>query len=80
MKDQLKSIAVNDEGFAFNPRRGDCFRLNSTAQILLKSLKQGKTPEQIAQFISLETQTPELTVLEDIQDFLTQIKIQGLAG
>ena len=79
MKNNLRQLAINDEGFAFDPRTGDCFKLNTTAQTILRALKLNKSTEQIATQISSEFGISELEALEDIQDFLFQLKIQGLA-
>ena len=77
-KDALRQLAINDEGFAFDPRTGECFRLNATAQFILKALKIGKPAEQVAQSLSGEFDVPEASALEDVHDFLIQMKIQGL--
>ena len=77
-KDALRQLAINDEGFAFDPRTGECFRLNSTAQFILKALKAGKPTEQVAHLLADDFKVPETSALEDVHDFLVQLKIQGL--
>jgi hypothetical protein len=80
MKESLKQLAINDEGFAFDPRTGDCFRLNSSAQFIIRQLKLSKTEIETAKLLSAEFQVNPDQALEDVQDLMLQIKIQGLAA
>jgi hypothetical protein len=75
---RLQEVAINLDGFAFDPRTGESYRLNTTAQFIFKCFRAGMNLQQTVDALTQEYSiTPELA-FEDIQDFMMQLKLQGL--
>jgi Coenzyme PQQ synthesis protein D (PqqD) len=70
---RLQTLAINAEGFAFNPMTGECFRLNETAEFVIKSFRLGETVEEVAATIAREYGIPEGRALSDVLEFRTQL-------
>ena len=49
---RLQTLAINAEGFAFNPMTGECFRLNETAEAVIAALRLGQTVEDVAKGVA----------------------------
>lgn len=73
---RIGTLAINDEGFAFDPQTGDSFTLNKTALCILKSLKEKKTLMEILITLKEMFETPSDEELEkDYCDFVEHLKI-----
>jgi hypothetical protein len=46
---RLNQLAINDEGFVFDPSTGESFTLNPTGLAILKAMKEQKTSREIAE-------------------------------
>jgi PqqD family protein of HPr-rel-A system len=44
---RIIQLAINDEGFVFDPATGESYTTNSTGLLILKGLKQGKSMEEM---------------------------------
>lgn len=78
MTKRLQEIAINADGFAFDPRSGESYRMNDSAQRIFIQLRNGMEPNQIADVLSKEVGQSSEKLFEDVQDFLLQLKLQGL--
>lgn len=45
---RITQLAINDEGFVFDPATGESYTVNGTGLLILKGLKDGKSPEEMA--------------------------------
>ena len=64
-----KDVAVSDSGFVFNPATGDSFSVNPIGMEIIRLMKEGKSTDEISNFV-YENYNVELTTIEkDIQDF-----------
>ena len=70
----LTQLAINDEGFIFNPLTGESWTTNQTGLFILKNLKEGKSQEEIAQLLSQEFDIDIETAQRDLIDFLDKIR------
>ena len=70
----LTQLAINDEGFIFNPLTGESWTTNQTGLFILKNLKEGKSQEEIAQLLSQEFYIDIETAQRDLIDFLDKIR------
>jgi len=75
---KLSRLALNDEGFAFDPATGDAFRLNRTAVKLVRGVQAGRGEMELAQQISDEFDTPHDRALRDVGDFFIRLKSLSL--
>lgn len=74
----LSRLAVNDEGFVFNPMTGDSFQVNETGLAILKALREGKNESAIAALIAEEYEVGVEEAGRDVADFLGQLKTFAL--
>ncbi len=65
------NIAV--KGMAFDPQTGDTFQLNETAKVILNSIREGLSPEQISTEISRRFGVPYEKALTDVFEFMVQL-------
>jgi PqqD family protein of HPr-rel-A system len=75
---KLKQLALNEEGFVFDPTTGDSFMLNETGLFILERLREEKSDEEIQDSL---VDTFEVTVEEaerDFSDFQSRLKAIGL--
>ncbi len=77
---KISRLAINDEGFIFDPETGNSYTVNETGLFILKRLKEGKTPEEIASELSENYDVATEEALRDVLDFLEKLKSFGLAG
>ena len=78
--DKLNSLAVNDEGFIFDPETGNSFTVNKTGLFIIKLLKEGKNEDEIVELLTKEFEVNEEEARRDLLDFIEQLKILGLVG
>jgi PqqD family protein of HPr-rel-A system len=76
---RLRSLAVSDTGFVFDPRTGQSFTVNSSGLIVLKSLKDGLSVRAICQLLE-ETLEAGHGVEDDLESFLQVLVELGLTS
>jgi PqqD family protein of HPr-rel-A system len=76
--DKLKRLAINEEGFIFDPETGNSFVVNQTGLFILKKLREGLSEEEIIKQLTEEYEVDEDTARRDLYDFLEQLRIYGL--
>jgi hypothetical protein len=69
-----KNIALSDSGFIFNPSTGDSYSANPIGQMIIQSLQNGKTDEEISKSIVEEYMIDASTVEKDLYDFKNMLK------
>ncbi len=75
---RLSKLAINKEGFIFDPTTGDSFTVNPTGLFIISNLRDGKSTEEIAEILSKEfDDTPE-EISKDISDFITHLNTYNL--
>ncbi|WP_457681619.1 PqqD family protein [Thermovibrio sp.] len=75
---KLEKLAVNKEGFIFDPETGNSYTVNSTGLFIIEKLREGKSPEEIAQLLSQEFEVSTEEAMRDITDFIEKLRILGL--
>jgi hypothetical protein len=75
---RFQEVAINLDGFAFDPRTGESYRLNATAQFLFKCFRSAMSFSQTVDSLASEYQITKEVAFDDIQDFLMQLKLLGL--
>ena len=75
---RLTSLAINDQGFVFDPSTGQSFNVNPSGLKILKELVAGKPDaEIISNFVSRYSLTPA-DAERDVMDFIDHMKIYKL--
>ncbi len=80
MTNKLKTLAVSDTGFIFDPATGSSYTLNETATLMFQLLKEGKNEEELLQAVTAEYDVDQKTLESDLFDFLNQLKYLGLVS
>ncbi len=75
---KLSRLALNDQGFAFDPAAGDAFLLNGSALSIIRGCQAGKTDTELAECLAEEFQIPLETAARDVSDFVTRLKAMQL--
>ncbi len=75
---KLQRLAVNDEGFIFDPETGNSYTVNKTGLFIIKLLKEGKSEEEIVKALSEKFDVSEEDARRDLVDFMEQLRLYGL--
>jgi len=78
MSDRLNQLAINDEGFVFDPVTGESYTANQTGVAGLQGVKAGKSIQEIATQITTEFDVSHDQAERDLIDFINHLKIQKL--
>lgn len=70
----LKRLAINDEGFVFDPANGDSFLLNPTGAILLRGLQQELDELALLAQLAEKFHVEPAQASADLDDFLVQLR------
>ncbi|MCL4500747.1 MAG: PqqD family protein [Deltaproteobacteria bacterium] len=75
---RLLQLAINSEGFIFDPNSGGCFSVNPTGLLILKALQEQKPVAAIArEMVERFDEVPEV-IEKDILDFMALLRIYQL--
>ena len=75
---KLSHLAINAEGFIFNPFTGDSFQVSQTGLLVLNELRDGKSDDEIVRKL---TDTYEVSLEEarrDVTEFRVSLKSLSL--
>ncbi|HFC98780.1 MAG TPA: HPr-rel-A system PqqD family peptide chaperone [Thermosulfurimonas dismutans] len=75
---KLRRLAINEEGFIFDPETGNSYTVNETGLFILEKLRQGLSPEEIARLLSQEYDISPEEARRDLEDFLEVLVRYGL--
>jgi len=71
---RLRSLAVNADGFAFDPTTGESFTLNPTGVLILNGLRDDLGPEAIAERLAAQFDVAPSDAARDVTDFLDTLR------
>ena len=75
---RLSKLAINEEGFVFDPTTGDSFTLNPTGLFIVNKLREGKNTDEISELLSKEFEDTPEEISKDISDFITHLNTSNL--
>jgi PqqD family protein of HPr-rel-A system len=75
---RIQQLAINEEGFVFDPITGESFTVNQTGLLILKGLKEGKSQEEIIKDIVENFEVSEEEAERDIVDFIEKLRSYNL--
>jgi len=75
---RIEDLAINTNGFAFDPTTGETFTLNETAKEIIEALIKGMDEKKIAKKIAAEYDVAEEEAFNDVLDFKEKLKFYGL--
>lgn len=71
---RLRSLALNPDGFAFDPTTGESFTLNPTGLTLLEGLREGRSPDELAADLADRFEVTPEEAARDVDDFLERLR------
>ncbi|WP_297492845.1 HPr-rel-A system PqqD family peptide chaperone [Persephonella sp.] len=71
---RLSQLAINEEGFVFDPLTGESFTVNQTGLLILKDLKEGKSQEEIIKDITENFEVSQDEAERDLIDFIEKLR------
>ncbi len=71
---KLSRLALNDEGFAFDPATGDAYLLNRSGLEVVRAIHGGRAEPEIAQTLADRHGLRVETAARDVGDFLGVLK------
>ncbi len=69
-----ENIAVSESGFVFDSNSGDSYNLNKVGQVILRLLKDGKTEEEIQEYIIQEYNVEQDVLNNAYYDFIGMLR------
>ncbi|MDA0837717.1 MAG: HPr-rel-A system PqqD family peptide chaperone [Planctomycetota bacterium] len=75
---RLNQLALNEEGFVFDPTTGDSFLLNKTGLFIIERLRENKDHEEVLESLVDAFEVTAEQAERDISDFQTRLKAIGL--
>ena len=75
----LKTLAISETGFVFDPRTGHSYSLNSTGLVVLGAMREGKTLAEIAARLREEFDAGD-GAQDDVEGFFELLRELGLLG
>lgn len=76
---KLSQLALNDEGFVFDPMTGDSYLVNETGLFILKGLRENHDEDEIARMLTEEYEVGLEDAERDVADFQGRLRTSGLA-
>ena len=70
-----KDLAISDSGFVFNPATGESFTVNEVGMLILNSIKNNMTEQEILKKITEEYEVSEVEAERDLIDFKAMMKM-----
>ncbi|MCK6488605.1 MAG: PqqD family protein [Planctomycetes bacterium] len=77
--DRLESLALNNQGFVFDPATGNSFTLNHSGMLLVKGLREGLDQGDLATRLADTYTIPLEQARSDVADFIRDLARLGLA-
>ena len=75
---RLQHLAINNEGFIFDPTSGESFTVNQTGLVILNGLKENKSQEKIIQDLKEKFDFFPEDIERDVDDFLSRLRSMRL--
>jgi PqqD family protein of HPr-rel-A system len=77
---KLSHLALNEEGFVFNPLTGDSFQASETGLRILKAFRDGADDAEAARRLAEEFDVAPEEAQRDVADFRSVLKSLGLVS
>ncbi len=75
---RIAQLAINEEGFVFDPVQGESFTVNQTGLLIIKALKEGKSQEEIVRELVNRFEVDEDKARIDLVDFIEKLRSLNL--
>ena len=72
--DRIRALALNPDGFAFDPTTGESFTLNATGITVLEGLRDGLGTDRIAEALAERFEVTPEEAARDVADFVDHLR------
>ncbi|PKN72406.1 MAG: HPr-rel-A system PqqD family protein [Candidatus Cloacimonetes bacterium HGW-Cloacimonetes-3] len=72
--DQLMTLAVNKNGFIFDPENGISYTVNDTGLFILRHLQKGVEQEELLNLLTEEYEVSKEHVRSDMEHYMAMLK------
>jgi hypothetical protein len=76
---RLSQLAINEEGFVFDPSSGESYTANQSGLMILKGLKEGLTPKEISKVMAERFEVSPEEAESDAKNFVEFLNAIGVA-
>ena len=74
----IQQLILDENNVAFYPMMGNSYQLNETSKQILEWMKQGKTKDEILDFLCQKYDVDSKEAFIDLSDFMAKLKVYGL--
>ena len=75
---RITQLAINEEGFVFDPATGESYTVNHTGLLILKGLKEGKSEKEMADCLIEKYEVDRDEADSDILNFMDFLKASAI--
>lgn len=75
---RIARLAINEEGFVFDPQTGESFTVNETGKTILKALIDSNAEEGIAMKLTEQFDVSHQDAQADVRDFIQHLRAYQL--
>lgn len=75
---RLVRLAINPEGFVFDPQTGESFTANISGQVILKALQEAADERTLVTALQAKFDVTMEEASADVRDFIEHLKILKL--
>ena len=75
----INQLVLDENNIAFHPMMGNSYQLNDIAHEIITLIKQHKNKNEIIDELALKYDVSKNELFIDVSDFLTKMKVYGLA-
>ncbi len=75
---RFSQLAINDEGFVFDPSTGESFTVTQTGLVILKGLKEERDNQELSKLLTEEYEVSTQEAERDVIDFIQRLRTYNL--
>jgi len=75
---RFSQLAINDEGFVFDPSTGESFTVTQTGLVILKGLKEERDNQELTKLLTEEYEVSTQEAERDVIDFIQWLRTYHL--
>jgi hypothetical protein len=76
----IRYLNMSSTGMAFDPKTGESFQLNDSAQLIITLTQKGLGTEEVAKKLASTFKIPYEQALTEVMEFEVQLQILGIAA
>lgn len=78
VNNKIAALAINEQGFVFDPSTGNSFTCNETGRFILSCLAKGQAAEEVISSLMGEYEGKPKEIERDVQEFIHHLRLLKL--